>query len=183
MIFRHLTRRGRLVAFATRPGPTRGTLGKGMQKLNIKNGDVVSGAVMAALGTYIVVQAVIWPYYDVSGPGPGFFPLWYGILMIGLSLSLVISAARRPKPETEPAGATGIGRAVVVWTGFTISLVLMAFLGFCISFTLFTMFIVSYVLGRPILTGLLTGAISAASFYVLFWVILGVQLPTGYVGF
>jgi putative tricarboxylic transport membrane protein len=154
-----------------------------MQKLNIKNGDVASGAVMAALGTYIVVQASIWPYYEVSGPGPGFFPLWYGVLMIGLSLWLIISAARKRKPETEPAATIGVGRAVIVWAGFTVSLALMAFLGFCIAFTLFTMFIVSYVLGRPILTGLLTGAISAAGFYVLFWLVLGVQLPTGYVGF
>src|SRR5689334_15598374 len=154
-----------------------------MQKLNIKNGDVISGAVLAALGTYIVIQASIWPYYEVNGPGPGFFPIWYGILMVGLSLWLVITAAQKPRVEAEATSTVGIGRAVLVWAGFTVSLVLMAFLGFCIAFTLFTMFIVSYVLGRPILPGFLTGAISAATFYVLFWVVLGVQLPAGYVGF
>jgi len=59
----------------------------------------------------------------------------------------------------------------------------MGVIGFSVSFTLFTMFIVSYALGRPLLTGFLTGAISSAAFYLVFWVVLGVQLPTGYVGF
>jgi Tripartite tricarboxylate transporter TctB family. len=160
-----------------------------MQKLNLRNGDVISGAVFAALGTYIVIQAAIWPYYEVNGPGPGFFPLWYGVIMVALALWLVITAAQKPRAEaaaaaeTEAESAVGLGRALLVWTGFTASLVLMAFLGFCISFTLFTMFIVSYVLGRPILNGFLTGALSAAGFYLLFWVVLGVQLPAGYVGF
>lgn len=154
-----------------------------MQKLNLRNGDVISGAVLAALGTYIVIQASIWPYYEVNGPGPGFFPLWYGVLMVALSLWLVITAAQKARVEAEPVNTIGLRRAVTVWVGFTISLVLMSFLGFCISFTLFTMFIVSYVLGRPILPGLLTGAIGAFSFWLLFWIVLGVQLPTGYVGF
>lgn len=154
-----------------------------MQKLNLRNGDVISGAVLAALGTYIVIQASLWPYYEVNGPGPGFFPLWYGILMVALALWLVITAAQKPRVETESVATVGIGRALLVWAGFTISLVLMAFIGFCIAFTLFTMFIVSYVLGRSLLAGLLTGAISAAGFYALFWLVLGVQLPAGYVGF
>ena len=103
--------------------------------------------------------------------------------MVGLSLWLIITATQKPRAEPESASTVGIGRALLVWVGFTVSLVAMAFLGFCIAFTLFTMFIVSYVLGRPILPGFLTGAISAAIFYVLFWVVLGVQLPAGYVGF
>jgi putative tricarboxylic transport membrane protein len=154
-----------------------------MQKLNLKNGDVISGAVLAALGTYIIIQAVIWPYYDVNGPGPGFFPLWYGILMVTLSLWLVINAARKTAEETEPVFTVGVTRALLVWGGFAASLVLMGVIGFCISFTLLTMFIVSYALGRSLLTGFLTGAISAAAFYLVFWIVLGVQLPTGYVGF
>lgn len=155
-----------------------------MQKLNLKNGDVISGAALAALGTYIVIQASLWPYYEENGPGPGFFPIWYGILMVALSLWLIITAAQKPRVEEEESWATvGLGRALMVWVGFTISLVAMTFLGFCISFTLFTMFVVSYVLRRPILNGFLTGAISATGFYVLFWIIMGVQLPTGHVGF
>ena len=33
---------------------------------------------------FIVTQARFWNYYTPDGPGPGFFPTWYGLLMIGL---------------------------------------------------------------------------------------------------
>jgi putative tricarboxylic transport membrane protein len=155
-----------------------------MHKYNLRNGDVVSGAILVALGTYIVIQASIWPYYEVNGPGPGFFPLWYGILMIALALGLIISTARKPKTEDGSEIFTlGTRRALMVWLGLVICLVAMAWLGFNIAFTLFTVFIVSYVLGRPLLAGVLTGVLSSACFYFLFAWVLGVQLPTSPWGF
>ena len=166
------------------PRGTRGGRIEEMHKYNLRNGDVVSGAILLALGTYIVIQASIWPYYEVNGPGPGFFPLWYGILMIGLSLALIISTARKPKVEGgEQIFTIGTWRALTVWLGLVVCLVAMIWLGFNTAFALFTAFIVSYVLGRPLRTGIITGVLSSASFYVLFAEILGVQLPTNVWGF
>ena len=53
------------------------------------NGDLVSGAVLAALGIFVVMEARHWDYLAPEGPGPGFFPMWYGIVMLLLSLALV----------------------------------------------------------------------------------------------
>ena len=154
-----------------------------MHKFNLRNGDVVSGAVLAALGTYIVVQASIWPYYGFDGPGPGFFPMWYGILMISLALWLIISTALKPRPEQQKRDLVGTRRALIVWAAFAVALVLMGYLGFSISFALFTAFIVTYVFQRPLTTAVLTGAASSLAFYLVFYKALGVQLPTGFVGF
>ena len=154
-----------------------------MQKYNLRNGDVVSGTVLAALGTYIVIQARVWPYYGFDGPGPGFFPLWYGLLMIVLSLALIVSAARKPKPELRETDTIGLRRAMLVWAAFAACLVAMGFLGFSISFALFTAFVVTYIFQRPLLTAALTGAASSMAFYLVFYRVLGVQLPTGLVGF
>ena len=155
-----------------------------MQKYNLRNGDVVSGAILMALGTYIVIQASIWPYYEVNGPGPGFFPLWYGILMIALSLGLIVSTARKPKAKGgENIFTIGTRHALIVWLGLVVCLVAMVWLGFNIAFALFTLFIVTYVLGRPLRTGIITGVLSSASFYILFAWVLGVQLPTSPWGF
>jgi putative tricarboxylic transport membrane protein len=154
-----------------------------MHKFNLRNGDVVSGGLLAALGTYIVIQASIWPYYGFDGPGPGFFPLWYGILMIGLSLWLIVSTALKPKPEHEKRDFTGTRRALIVWAAFAACLALMGVIGFSISFALFTIFVVTYVFQRSIMTAVLTGAASSLVFYVTFYMVLGVQLPTGLVGF
>jgi putative tricarboxylic transport membrane protein len=161
-----------------------GDAGEEMNGLNLRNGDVLSGAALTALGTYIVIQSSIWPYYGFDGPGPGFFPIWYGILMIALALGLIVSAARKPRDENaDPFFTIGTWRAMLVWLALVVSLVVMAWLGFCLGFTLFTVFVVSYVLKRPWLTGILTGAVSAAGFYILFWEVLGVQLPVGPWGF
>jgi putative tricarboxylic transport membrane protein len=154
-----------------------------MNKYNLRNGDVVAGVVLAGLGTYIVIQASIWPYYGFDGPGPGFFPLWYGVLMIGLSLALIVSTALKPKPEEKKRDLIGTRRAMMVWVAFAACIAAMGFLGFNISFALFTIFVVTYVFQRPLMTAALTGIGTSLAFYVTFSTLLGVQLPTGWLGF
>ena len=75
-------------------------------------GEVISGAVLAALGVYIFVQSRAYDYYTPDGPGPGFFPLWYGVAMVVLSLALIVS--QRPQGRRRAAASTGaaIGRAL-----------------------------------------------------------------------
>ena len=53
--------------------------------IRLARGDVVSGAVLAGLGVFIVLEARRWEYLAPDGPGPGFFPMWYGIALIALS--------------------------------------------------------------------------------------------------
>ena len=62
--------------------------------------DVLSGAVLAGLGVFILSQALEWTYLGPDGPGPGFFPTWYGLAMIALSLGLVVKAAVKPDPQS-----------------------------------------------------------------------------------
>jgi putative tricarboxylic transport membrane protein len=155
-----------------------------MHKYNLRNGDVISGAVLAALGTFIVIQGAIWPYYSPDGPGPGFFPVWYGVLMVALALWLMISAATKPKAEGDKKIFTvNTRRALTVWFGLVVCLVVMAWIGFTLAFGLFTMFIVSYVLGRSLIAGIVTAVATSAGFYVVFWELLGVQIPLGPWGF
>ena len=55
-----------------------------MSKDLLRNGEVISGALLVALGVYIFLQAHAWDYTTPDGPGPGFFPVWYGIAMVVL---------------------------------------------------------------------------------------------------
>ncbi len=41
------------------------------------------------------MQARAWDYYTEDGPGPGFFPTWYGVAMVVLSLLLIVDAVRK----------------------------------------------------------------------------------------
>jgi putative tricarboxylic transport membrane protein len=88
-----------------------------MQEKTYKSADLWSGLAFAALGAYIIATAWQWEYLGADGPGPGFFPLWYGIAMLALSLCLVAaSALRKPEPGTAAAiNWRESGRALSVW--------------------------------------------------------------------
>jgi putative tricarboxylic transport membrane protein len=144
--------------------------------------DFWSGLALAALGTYIIVQARQWEYLGADGPGPGFFPLWYGIAMTALSGLLVVSSASRGQ------GADGvawrrIGRALAVWAALAASVAAFKLVGFVVSFAALTFFIVAALYRRRLVVAAAAAAGTAAGFHVLFPVVLGVQLPVGLLGF
>src|SRR5437879_8415098 len=126
-----------------------GNRGVPMSKDLLRNGEVIAGALLAALGVYIFLQSRTWDYYTPDGPGPGFFPTWYGVAMVALSLALIVNNVMRPKP----VGAVdwqGARRALGTWATFAVAVALMWPLGFVISFALFTFVIVAVVLRRPL---------------------------------
>ena len=88
--------------------------------------DFWSGLALAALGGYIVYAARGWEYLGQDGPGPGFFPLWYGIAMLVLSLILVV------KGQGEAVAWKGTGRAFATWVAFAVSVAFLKLAGFLI---------------------------------------------------
>jgi putative tricarboxylic transport membrane protein len=136
--------------------------------------DLWSGLALAALAAYIVVQASGWEYTGQDGPGPGFFPLWYGIAMAVLSLALVISSALR---EPERVDWRGIGRAFALWLALAISVVLLKLVGFVIAFAALSFFVVAVMYRRRLRVAAVVALGLAAGFYVLFPLALGVALP------
>ena len=145
-------------------------------------GDVVSGAVLAALGAYIISEAWQWDYLTEEGPGPGFFPFWYGIAMVVLALILVVRSAAQPVAG-EPVDWHGVGRALTVWAVFSACIALLQVTGFLIALALLTLFVVAVMYGRPLKVALAAAVGNAAGFYLVFSLGLGVSLPTGPLGF
>jgi putative tricarboxylic transport membrane protein len=144
--------------------------------------DFWSGLALAALGAYTIVQAWQWEYLGDDGPGPGFFPLWYGIAMVVLSAALVISSATRARS----AGGVDwrrIGRALAIWAALAASVACFKLLGFVLSFAALTLFIVAVMFRRRLAVAAAVAAAMSASFYLLFPLALGVQLPVGVFGF
>jgi putative tricarboxylic transport membrane protein len=52
-------------------------------------GELLTGAVLAAFGGFVIYEAYALSYTSESGPGPGFFPLWIGIGIVVCSLALL----------------------------------------------------------------------------------------------
>jgi putative tricarboxylic transport membrane protein len=147
-------------------------------------GDLVSGAVLAGLGLFIIIEARRWDYVAPDGPGPGFFPMWYGIAMLALSLGLVAMALkRRAGGRGEPVNWPEVGRALFAWAALTACLASIKVAGFMLSVGLLTLFIVCVMYRRPLMYGITAGVLTAVGFYLIFPLALNVELPVGVFGF
>lgn len=142
--------------------------------------DLWSGLALAALGAYIISQAWQWDYLGPDGPGPGFFPMWYGVAMAALSGFLVVSSTL-DKTGTGESGIDWIRirRALAAWLAFAASVALFRLIGFVSSFALLTFFIVAVMYRRPVKIAAIVAVATAAGFYLVFSVALGVALPVG----
>jgi putative tricarboxylic transport membrane protein len=146
-----------------------------MQPKKLGGADFWSGLAFAGLAGYIIVQASGWQYAGPDGPGPGFLPLWYGVAMAALSLCLVLSSALRGEPET--VDWHGAGRAFAVWLALAVSVAALELVGFLASFAALAFFVVAVMYRRPLKAAAAVALASAAAFYVVFELALGVPLP------
>ena len=144
-----------------------------------RRGDFWSGLALAALGAYIVVQARAWTYMGEDGPGPGFFPVWYGAVMVVLSLALVVGAVRRPAVAAERFEWGELGRALACWAAFVACIALMRLTGFAAAFALLTWFIVAVMARGPQRVAIPVAIGGAALFQLVFAWALDVELPKG----
>jgi len=140
--------------------------------MRLRSPDFWSGLALAALGGYIVVAARGWDYLTPEGPGPGFFPWWYGLALLVLSLVLVFTSEKGQRADWR-----GAGRALATWAAFAISLALIKLVGFAISFALLSFYIVAVMYRRRPWIGALTAGAVVCVFYVIFPLALGVSLP------
>ena len=149
----------------------------------LKNGEVASGAVLAALGVYIVLESRHWEYLGPDGPGPGFFPMWYGIGLVILSIALIATNWKRESAAASAEEKSGRRRAFSAWVALLVCVALLKPLGFPIAFGLYSIYLVKFLYGEPLGKALAVGIGGSLTFYLLFDKALNVSLPAGLFGF
>lgn len=150
----------------------------------LKNGDLVSGAVLTGLGLFVVFEARKWEYLTPEGPGPGFFPMWYGLALVVLSVTVAVQAiAKRGQDKGGALDWGGIGRALLAWAALTACIASIKLLGFIVSFALLTFFVVWVMYRRSVVFAGASAVGAAAAFYLIFPLALNVALPIGFLGF
>jgi putative tricarboxylic transport membrane protein len=139
-----------------------------------------------ALSVFVVWESWNLEYYTNLGPGPGFFPLWLGITIGGLSLVWLVQVSGRkgrPKDVGFLPQRAGIVRILSILAALTAIAGVMNLLGFQLTMFLFLVFLLR-VLGRQALwVTLAVASLCSVGVYHLFGSYLDVALPAASVTF
>ena len=152
----------------------------------MKKSDQGSGLFLLILAGFICWGSILLPYGNIHNPGPGFFPLWLGIILGALSIGLLLQAARR-KEGTRVLG--DILTEKVRWPKVLSVLValvlygcLMNILGFLIVTFLLMAFLLRFIEPQPwrsVVGWTLVGSLGS---YLVFEVWMKLRLPKGFLG-
>ncbi len=152
----------------------------------MKNRDLVSSIIWMVLGTLFVVGALQHGLMRRGVPGPGFFPFFVGIALIFVSLFVLIPALVQGEkaksldffPERESFRKLLLALVALFAFG-----VVMEYGGYILTTFLFMFFMARLVEPKGWWTISLLAFLTAVLSYLLFVVLLEVQLPRGLLGF
>lgn len=161
------------------------------QKLAL--GDVISGLILSLLSIYIISASLSWSVLGAMGPGPGFFPIIYAAVMMPAALWLFVRGMRGPRPVAAPpepaeddAEADGEGggtqAALATWLALAVTVPVMSLAGFAAGCFGLSFFVGKIVFRRSLLASAISSASIALGLYVLFQVLLDIDLPAGLIG-
>lgn len=154
--------------------------------MDTKTIDRVFAAGICALGVYIVWNALIYGYMRGVVPGPGFFPFWVGVALIGLSVVNVARSLRGTGVLDGKFDLAGVYKTLGIIAATAIFILTAPWLGMLVGsglFILATAFVI-----RPRWTVGFAGKIVTIAIlfpmfcYLLFAVYLGVPLVEGVFG-
>jgi len=152
----------------------------------VKSRDIISSIFWLTIGMGVCYGGYELELGTLNDPGSGFLFFWVGIIMIGLSLSILIRAMK----ETAVPGEL----KRVLWTeirwkkivSVLVALFLYAyvftFLGFIVSTFLLLTFLFKVVEPQKWSWAILGAIISTLTAYGIFQLWLGSQLPKGFLG-
>jgi putative tricarboxylic transport membrane protein len=152
-----------------------------MVKRDIAYGDLFASLGLIALSAYILKEGSGWVVYGSEGPGPGFFPIMYGIVMLGLSLYLFQRSVRKGGNGKAKEGLDhqGIARALATWAALAVCVPLMVVVGFVVGFGIVAFFLIRFVFERSYRTSIITAVCIAIALHLVFPVMLDAPLPVG----
>jgi putative tricarboxylic transport membrane protein len=138
---------------------------------------LAAGAALLLSGLYLVLSLRL-PLGTVEEPGPAFFPLLTGLLLLagGLGLAGEVRRGRQKPASVEPRAARRVGVTVMALIGFCLALPLAGYPASMFGLLLVTLRL--FGLSRWTAAAAASLALTAASWYV-FAAVLGVPLPAG----
>jgi uncharacterized membrane protein len=102
----------------------------------MKIADLVGGLVVLLLGIAIVFFSYQLPYESEYGPGPGFLPLWLGIVLIGSAVFVLLNILRK-HVKADTFLKPGTKQSAMMFILIFISFLLLPLLGFAVGLAFF----------------------------------------------
>lgn len=145
--------------------------------------DLAAAAAVFALGLAAFVGALGLGYWT-RGPGPGFFPLWLGALLMLLGGVWAGQVARgRNVHVSEPVAPEGPRAVALVLGALLVTTLLLDVVGYQLAMTALVLFLLLVVGKRHLIESILVALVAGFGVYALFANVLQVYLPTAGVPF
>lgn len=152
--------------------------------MNIR--DVVSGLFWLAIAFFVCFKSFQMEIGTFQSPGSGFLPFWSGVILGILTIFLIITSVLKKQGKVSIArlwSGTQWTKVILALTSLFIYTILLPKLGYLIA-TVALVIILFNLMGRPKLWVQVVSAMGIVfASYIIFYVWLKVQLPTGIFGF
>jgi putative tricarboxylic transport membrane protein len=146
---------------------------------------LVLALLLMSIGLFLVSQAGKIGYSDISGPGPGFFPFWVGLLLSIAAFFWLIAEFRANKDsqvqqDLDPKGIYRVARLLLAVMLLTFCFVP---LGYNISVLFFMLFLTTTMGKGKVSTNIIVSFASSFGIYLVFEKLLDVPLPDSFIPF
>jgi putative tricarboxylic transport membrane protein len=145
----------------------------------------ITAVALLVFSGFVIHESVQLRYYTRLGPGPGFFPLWLGILLSVLALCMFLDATLTESTSLPPdffASRQGDMRDGAVLLSLVAAVLFLDIVGFRITMLCFYLWLL-YALGRQnVLLAIAIAIAGSWGIYHVFASWLKVPLPIGVFG-
>jgi hypothetical protein len=155
-------------------------------KVSMKKADQGSGLVLLVIAGFITWGSLSLPYGNIHNPGPGFFPLWLGMILGAMAVGLILKSTRQ---KEDAKLLQDILSEKVRWEKVFLVLIalilygsLMNYFGFLIVTFLLLAFLLYFIEPHPWKTVVGWTLIGAFGAYLIFEVWMKLRLPKGFLG-
>ena len=152
----------------------------------MKKADQWSGLALSILSAGMIWAALRLPYGNVHNPGPGFFPLWLGVILGGMSIALFVQTTRGKESERTLKEIleedVRWGKVLLVLGALIIYGFLMDYIGFLIVTFLLMIVLLRFIEPQPWMVVIAWALGGSVGSYLIFEVWMKLRLPKGFLG-
>lgn len=149
----------------------------------MKISETGSALSLAVLGIFMAWQSDKLTIGTPRFPGPGFFPFFLSLLLIGISAVIAVQGLTQKQGEIEGEGGLRRSRVVLALLSLFLYALVLDYLGYLIGTFLLVLFLMSLMVKKSWWFCPLVSALITVASYALFKTWMEVLLPRGLLGF